>query len=395
MGSRNSTAEQYKHRLIDRAAAELDKREQVQDMIDNTRVFLGTLASLAGKNELFALKQFDVAIIDEASQALEAQLLPILMHVPKFILIGDPRQLPAIVVQPENETAVHDEALREQGITNLRQSYFERLLARLMQLGRTDSYCLLRHQGRMHEELMQFPNTAYYESQLTPAEFKPIYERQTAPFFMPTTQNGTPWLAHRLAFVHCAPPEVEALTALQGSKACPWEIDPLLQSINGILKYYLTQWKSDGGADTAAFLEDFTQNRLGIITPYRDQIAQIQARLYQLGEQYSLPQIAELAVDTVERYQGSQRDHILVSFSTKTTWQLDTLSVSEVSARWLAPQEAPLMVDRKLNVLLTRAKEQLILFGNRDLLQTATAYQPLLAHIDAQNCCFTHEFNES
>ena len=364
-------------------------------MLQGTRVVVGTLASLLTKPELFALKQFDTAIIDEASQALEPQLLPVLQHVNKYILVGDPRQLPAIVVQPEAETAVSDPLLNHIGVYDLRVAYFERLLAKLMREGRTDCYCVLRHQGRMHKTLMAFPNTAYYEKQLVAAEHDAIHTRQTADFFIakPSADSPTPWLGQRLALVDCRPDSKQALLDTEGSKACPWEIAPLLQTLNGLIRHYLEAWKADQTQSSEAFFEDLTERKIGIITPYRDQIARIHQALNHLADEYDLPQLSQLMVDTVERYQGSQREHILVSFSTKATWQLDTLSVVDASASWLQPERERIAVDRKLNVLLTRAKEQLILFGNAPLLSKAPAYAQLLAHIEQNGAVFNPYVN--
>lgn len=72
------------------------------ERIRNCRIIVGTVAAISGKPELFRLKHFDVAIIDEATQILEPQLLGILCArgedgkdaIDKFVLIGDHKQLP-------------------------------------------------------------------------------------------------------------------------------------------------------------------------------------------------------------------------------------------------------------------------------------------------------------
>ena len=76
-------------------------RREVQERMAHCRIFVGTVATLSAKTELFRLKTFDVALIDEATQILEPQLLGLLCMrgvtggnaIGKFVLIGDHKQL--------------------------------------------------------------------------------------------------------------------------------------------------------------------------------------------------------------------------------------------------------------------------------------------------------------
>lgn len=77
---------------------------------------------------------------------------------------------------------------------------------------------------------------------------------------------------------------------------------------------------------------------------------------------------ASITIDTVERYQGGARDIILISLCTNAASQMETLvSLSEEG------------VDRKLNVALTRAREQVVVLGNEDLLSRNEVYRRLIA----------------
>jgi DNA replication ATP-dependent helicase Dna2 len=97
---------------------------------------------------------------------------------------------------------------------------------------------------------------------------------------------------------------------------------------------------------------------IGIITPYRAQIAQIQSTLK--AKQLD---VTKITVDTVERYQGA-RDIILISLCTNDVSQLSSLiSLSEEG------------VDRKLNVALTRARKHLIVIGNVEILSQSEIYK--------------------
>ena len=106
--------------------------------------------------------------------------------------------------------------------------------------------------------------------------------------------------------------------------------------------------------------------QIGIIVPFRAQIAMIRKAL---AERH-IPDTADITIDTVERYQGSQRDIIIFSTTVSRPYQLSILS-------------EPVMtdgreIDRKLNVALTRARKQFFMTGNETLLRNCTAYRKFL-----------------
>ena len=77
-----------------------------------------------------------------------------------------------------------------------------------------------------------------------------------------------------------------------------------------------------------------------------------------------------ITIDTVECYQGSQRDYIIFTTTISRPYQLDILSVCQ--------QVGDTEVDRKLNVAITRARKQFYLVGNRDLLSRNALYDALI-----------------
>jgi superfamily I DNA and/or RNA helicase len=109
----------------------------------------------------------------------------------------------------------------------------------------------------------------------------------------------------------------------------------------------------------------FDSNKtVGVIVPYRNQIGMIRREIEQLG----IPALQQVSVDTVERYQGSQRDVIIYSFTVQHRYQLDFLTAN-------CFEENGRTIDRKLNVALTRARKQLLITGCAAVLQ----HNPLFA----------------
>lgn len=78
VGSELSCDVRFRGHLLENILAECNSRREVNTRMTDCRVYVGTVASIAAKAELFKLKRFDVAIVDEATQILEPQLLGIL-----------------------------------------------------------------------------------------------------------------------------------------------------------------------------------------------------------------------------------------------------------------------------------------------------------------------------
>ncbi len=339
IGSELSCDEAYREHLIENVLSTCNRRSEVAARIGGCRIFVGTVASIAGKPELFRLKRFDVAIIDEASQILEPQLLGILCTqtpsgqnaIGKFILIGDHKQLPAVVQQKEEQSEVYDETLRNIELYNLRDSLFERLYRYSAQW--TRSADMLCRQGRMHPEVAHFSNQAFYEGRLLPVGLPHQLEATDA--------------CRRLAFY-----PAESGQAGTSAKSNPAEANIVARLAADIFRQYGERFDN---ADT-----------LGIITPYRSQIALIRQEIAGLG----IPALNDIMIDTVERFQGSERDVIIYSFCINYPYQLKYLSnLTEENGKF---------IDRKLNVALTRARKQLFVTGNESLLKLNPVYESLL-----------------
>ena len=350
VGSELSCDEAYCGHLIENELSSCNRRSEVYERIRNCRIIVGTVAAISGKPELFRLKHFDVAIIDEATQILEPQLLGILCArgedekdaIDKFVLIGDHKQLPAVVQQNAEQAAIYDESLLSIGLSNLKDSLFERLYRNCTAACSSSaihrSYDMLCRQGRMHPEVALFANRAFYGGRLIPVG-------------LPHQIEDSDTIC-RLAFYPSVPEKAGASAKINYSEA---------RIVADLAVRIYEHHQSD-----------FDESRtLGIITPYRSQIALIKKEIESVG----IPVLNRILVDTVERFQGSERDVIIYSFCVNYPYQLKFLSN--------LTEEEGVLIDRKLNVALTRARKQMFITGVPELLERNPLYKSLLKLIES------------
>ena len=342
LGSRISAGEKYASKLLNQKIKKTSTRHEILQILAENRIYISTVSSIVNRTELFSLKSFDTVIIDEASQILEPMLCGLLSGFKRFILIGDHKQLPAVVVQDNEKSRIINADLKNEGINNTRTSFFERLYLQLLKKEWHHAYGILEQQGRMHESLMEFPNAHFYEGKL---HLLNGMKRQIKPMFFDIGYNDTKTLLQRKVFINTADDEeINWKTNIHEANECV----NVLSDLFGIFKVNK---------------KPLTQDSIGIITPYRAQIALIRKCMERLPKEIT----EKITVDTVERYQGGARDIIIISFCINRLSQLDSLvSLSHDG------------VDRKLNVALTRAREQIILIGNKSLLSENKVYKELI-----------------
>ncbi len=352
IGSRFSTAPEFQERLLQVQAEKAATRKELKALLQGQRILVATVAAIASKPELLELKAFDRVVIDEASQIPEPMLAGFLPRFRHFLLVGDHKQLPAVVTQDESASSVEDEALQGLGIQNLRNSLFERLYKRCQSQNWHWAYARLSHQGRMHQEVMEFPNRFFYEGQLkilpeSSRGYLPQVRKNILPLPEQDHQSVFRLLAtYRMLFIPTPSDESSPMQKTNRYEA---------QMAVKLVAAYQRLFELGGNA--------FHSNRLGIITPYRAQIAQIRHTLEETGIDPD-----SITIDTVERYQGGARDVIILSLCTNSITQMRALvSLSEEG------------IDRKLNVALTRARESVVILGNPELLERNPIYKALIS----------------
>lgn len=370
IGSELSTAPEYRKHLLTSRAKNLNRVEDIRGLVKHCRILVGTTATLSGQETLLGHLHFDVAFVDEASQLLEPQLLPLffsrtekdgklLSTVRKWVLVGDQKQLPAVVVQPVSASAVKEPALLKIGLTDCRHSLFERLLGLQQRHGRTALYHLLNKQGRMHPDIFGFVNGRFYNKQLTAVGLP--HQRGTLHDIYPHAEaHSNDLLSHILAthrqlFLNIAPHEEQTGTGIEN----PAEARLTARCIASIARLQAAEGRT------------LRMQDVGIIVPYRIQIAALRRAIEAQGFDTE-----NLCIDTVERFQGSQRDFIFYDLTVKQVFQLGFLTATTYLEQ--SDNAEPYLVDRKMNVALTRARQQLVIIGHAPLLSKAPLYRALI-----------------
>jgi len=327
IGSKHATSIHFSEQLLQHKISQAANRSELVSVLSRHRIFVSTVASFSQNVDMLKVKRFQRLLVDEASQILEPQLIGLLNKFDQYILVGDHRQLPAVTSQGADLGRVVDLELNSFGLFDLRASYFERVY-RLCEERKLDQHFgRLSVQGRMNEEIMAFPNEYFYNGFLRAMYPTPLSEGVPSVRFVATNSG----------------PSIQP-----NQKTDRAEAEKAVQ----LVKEFKALWEAAGRAW-------YPQRTLGIITPWRAQIAQLRECLVEEG---IAPE--EVTIDTVERYQGGARDIIIVSCCVNSRFQLSSLvNLSEEG------------VDRKLNVALTRARQYLVVLGREDILKEDDRYR--------------------
>ena len=356
IGNENSCDPLYRKRLLSTKVEDCNKRQDAQRIIQTTNIYVGTVLTISGRSELFELKSFRCAIIDEASQILEPFIVGLLsiqnsigkICIPKFILIGDHKQLPAVVVQPEYMTKTEKTSLHEIGLKDLRNSFFQRMHFLQQKNGWTGITALLHRQGRMHPDISSFVNEYFYDGKL---EAVPCPHQKEELNLIGTNSLLESFVAQtRLGFVNVLPAD-----NVENVKVNANEAKVIAQLMRSLIDVYQRNGE-----------EIDVSKQIGVIVPFRNQIRAVRNELREVD----IPNFEDITIDTVECFQGSQRDFIFFSTTISRRYQLDTLSNVQTSGDSL--------IDRKLNVAITRARKQLFIVGNEQLLSNNPIYKNLI-----------------
>jgi len=351
LGNAASCDPRFHHRLIQTS----NLKPQTSNFKPQTsNIFVSTTSMLQTQPWLLQLEHFSLAVVDEASQILEPAIIGLLSSpsIRRFVLVGDHKQLPAVVQQSGQDAAVSDPQLQAIGLNDCRQSLFERLLRWEHQQGRTQFTGILHRQGRMHPDVARFATTHFYAREQLTAVPCPHQEEPSAPLYdVPPSDALDALLAERRVMFF----PVNTSTLHTSDKSNSAEARLVADLLRRIHRFCGERFDA--------------RKTVGVIVPYRNQIATIRNEM----ERLCLPaDLKDITIDTVERYQGSQRDVIIYSFTVSLRYQLDFLASNTFT------DSDGHLIDRKLNVALTRARRQLLLVGNPEVLSTNPLFGELV-----------------
>ena len=360
IGNEFSCDPKYSDHLLKEVLDDNATLNSIKSTLADARIVVATTSTMNSNAALFNIKHFDLAIIDEASQILEPNIIGLLTSqhrggraIRKFILIGDHKQLPAVVQQSDTEVLVEDETVKAIHLNSCANSLFERLILTERAAGRTDFIGTLHKQGRMHPDIADFANRKFYAREQL--ECVPLaHQLEQTLTYNETSEDETDDVlkAHRMIFIPSKPCRQLNISEKVNTEEARIITDLLRRLYRQLGKNF------------------DPQKSVGVIVPYRNQIAMIRKEIEKLG----IPELEEISIDTVERYQGSQRDIILYSFTIQSRYQLDFLTANTF-------YEDGQPIDRKLNVAITRARKQLILTGNEQTLRHNQLFAELIDYI--------------
>ncbi len=302
------------HELEDRA---------VDDLLAQADVICAT-NSTSG-SELMEEREFDLIVVDEATQATEPATLIPLLKGSRAVLIGDHKQLPPTV---KNQQAAD---------RGLEKSLFERIIA---EQGKK-FWSLLKVQYRMHDDIKEFSSQNFYDGQLKSSDSvsdHTLVDLGIDPQETDDINTKAYQKQHPVVFF-----DTKNMQAGEKSRAdSPSYFNPVEAEIVSDLA-------------SRALELGLSPDRIGVISPYKDQIDVL--------ENKNLPE--ELEIKTVDGFQGREKELIILSLVRSN----DRNNIGFLQDL------------RRLNVSITRAKRKLIIVGDSDTVGSHELYSNLIKYI--------------
>jgi DNA replication ATP-dependent helicase Dna2 len=314
--------------------------EAVSNLISSARFV--AVSAMGIQHALFDSSRrplFDVCILDEAGQIPEPIAVGPLRLAKRFVLVGDPLQLPPLVKSTVAKNKGYDVSL------------LKRLSER-----HPHSVTKLVTQYRMNDSIQSLSNSLVYSNQLECGSSGVANSRYILPKLDSVSAEKVPnWV---LKALH---PEVRVLFVdldgfrFENSRGCKPFVEEGSNSTTS-QRAKTSSYENENEADAISLLVQGLilaggkYSDVGIISPYRSQLAMIRRRIC---DTCPVDEERELEIDTVDRFQGRDKNVIVLS-----TVQTDENALEHSSGSILSDI-------RRLNVAITRPKKKLLIIGSR------------------------------
>lgn len=353
--NRKKGSENY-HQKMDRLksrAAEIELRINAE-LFGEARVIACTLVGSA--HHLLEGMKFGTLFIDEAAQALEAACWIPMKRASRVILAGDHCQLPPTV----------------KSIAALRAGLGKTLMERIAE-NKPEVVTLLKIQYRMNDEIIRFSSDWFYGGKVESAP--QIKYRSVLDYDHPITWIDTSNEENQITIEGEDAPEDSASTASSISAANQNSDLNFKEQFVG--ESFGRINKAEAELTLLTLAEYFTkigkqrvlEERIdvGIISPYRAQVQYLKKLIKKY--EFFKPYRRLISVNTVDGFQGQERDVILISL---------VRSNDEGQIGFLKDL-------RRMNVAMTRARMKLIILGNKDTMTKHPFYKKLWEYVEAIN----------
>lgn len=353
--NRKKGSENY-HQKMDRLksrAAEIELRINAE-LFGEARVIACTLVGSA--HHLLEGMKFGTLFIDEAAQALEAACWIPMKRASRVILAGDHCQLPPTV----------------KSIAALRAGLGKTLMERIAE-NKPEVVTLLKIQYRMNDEIMRFSSDWFYGGKVESAP--QIKYRSVLDYDHPITWIDTSNEENQITIEGEDAPEDPASASSAASAANQNSDLNFKEQFVG--ESFGRINKAEAELTLLTLAEYFTkigkqrvlEERIdvGIISPYRAQVQYLKKLIKKY--EFFKPYRRLISVNTVDGFQGQERDVILISL---------VRSNDEGQIGFLKDL-------RRMNVAMTRARMKLIILGNKDTMTKHPFYKKLWEYVEAIN----------
>ncbi|MCJ1317025.1 hypothetical protein MMC15_002346 [Xylographa vitiligo] len=308
------------------------EKKCVDNLVGGSKVVLATLHGSGG----FQLRhqQFDVVIIDEASQALEAQCWVALLAARKVVLAGDHLQLPPTIMSLNTKSSADkgkskDDQPKVVDKMTLETTLFDRLLA----LHGPSIKRMLTTQYRMHEKIMRFPSDELYESKLIAADAVKARLLIELPYEIRTTEDTMESLVFWDTQGGDFPEKSEDADDDKKKTKSSLLGDSKSNEMEAALVKYHVRHLVDAGIQA---------EEIAVVTPYNAQLSLLSKELKE--------RFPGIELGSVDGFQGREKEAIIVSL---------VRSNPDHEVGFLAEK-------RRLNVAMTRPKRHLCVIGDSE-----------------------------